>query len=99
MNDHTALKDIVRAFNDERDPQVQVNIAGAATWLWSHHGLQQLERMCTDMNVPSVSRLDAARYVSNKREAACFAPVKEIALRDQDAEVRGCAIGGVKGAE
>jgi HEAT repeat protein len=92
MDDHAALKDIVRAFNDERDPQVQVNIAGAATWLGSHHGLQQLQRMCTDMNVPSVSRLDAARYVSNKGEAMCFPPVREIAHRDQDPEVRALAV-------
>lgn len=92
MDDHAALKDIVRAFNDERDPQVQVNLAGAATWMGSHHGLQQLERMCQDMNVPSLSRLDAARYVSNKGEAACIRPVREIAARDQDPEVRALAV-------
>src|SRR4030088_2465977 len=65
MDDHAALKHIVRAFQDERDPQVQVNIAGASTWLGSRLGLEQLQRMCADFNVPSTARLDAARFFSN----------------------------------
>jgi hypothetical protein len=92
MDDHPALKEIVRAFQDERDPQVQVNLAGAATWLGSHVALEQLQTMCQDINVPSATRLDAARYVSNKSLPTCFPAVREIALNDQDAAVRAQAV-------
>lgn len=92
MDDHPALKFIVRAFQDERDPQVQVNLAGAATWLGSRLGTEQLETMCRDVNVPSIVRLDAARYVSNKRLATCFPAVREIARTDQDPGVRVQAV-------
>lgn len=92
MDDHPALKEIVRAFQDERDPQVQVNLAGASTWLGSRLGLQQLETMCQDINVPSTARLDAARYVSNKSLPTCFSAVRDVAKTDQDPAVRVQAI-------
>jgi HEAT repeat protein len=92
MDNHPALKNIVRAIEDERDPQVQVNIAGASTWLGSRTGLEQLERMCADINVPSTVRLDAARYVSNKSLATCFPAVQDIAHTEQDPSVRVLAI-------
>ena len=93
MDDHPALKDIVRAFENERDPQVQVNMAGAATWLGSRLGLEQLQTMCQDVNVPSTARLDAARYVSNRGQDTCFPSVREIARTEQDATIRAQAVG------
>ena len=92
MDDHPALRQIVQAILNERDPQVQVNIAGAASWLGSHAGIAQLEQSCRDINVPSLTRLDAARYISHKRLATCFPAVRQIARTDQDAEVRVQAI-------
>jgi HEAT repeat protein len=92
MDDHASLKNILRAIQDERDPQVQVNLAGASTWLGSRVGLEQLERMCADINVPSATRLDAARYVSNKSQSTCFSAVKEIARTEQDPDMRVLAI-------
>jgi HEAT repeat protein len=92
MDDHQALKEIVRAIQDERDPQVQVNLAGAGSWLGSRLAIEQLERSCQDINVPSTARLDAARYVSHKQLATCFPSVREIARNDQDASVRMQAV-------
>ena len=66
-DDHPALKYMITAFQDERDPQVQVNIAGAASWLGSNIAIQQLKNICRDVNQPSTARLDAARYISNKQ--------------------------------
>jgi HEAT repeat protein len=92
IDDHPALKEILRAVQDERDPQVQVNLAGAATWLGSRQGLEQLEMICRDVNVPSTARLDAARYVSNKHLATCFPAIRDIARNDPDAAVRTQAV-------
>jgi HEAT repeat protein len=92
MDDHPALKEIVRAIQDERDPQVQVNLAGAGSWLGSRLAIEQLETSCRDVNVPSTARLDAARYVSHKQLATCFPAVREIAQNDQDADVRVQAV-------
>jgi HEAT repeat protein len=91
-DDHTALKFMITAFQDERDPQVQVNIAGAATWLGSNIAIEQLKTICRDINQPSTARLDAARYISNKQLSDCFPAVREIARNDQDATVRTLAI-------
>jgi HEAT repeat protein len=91
-DDHTALKFMITAFQDERDPQVQVNIAGAATWLGSNIAIEQLKTICRDVNQPSTARLDAARYISNKQLSDCFPAVREIARNDQDATVRVLAI-------
>jgi HEAT repeat protein len=92
MDDHPALKEIVRAIQDERDPQVQVNLAGAGSWLGSRLAIEQLETSCRDVNVPSMARLDAARYISNKQLATCFPAVREIAQNEQDADVRVQAV-------
>lgn len=92
MDDRPALKEIVRAIQDERDPQVQVNLAGAGSWLGSRLAIDQLQRSCQDINVPSTARLDAARYVSHKQLATCFPAVREIARNDQDADVRVQAV-------
>jgi HEAT repeat protein len=92
MDDQSALRYIVSAFQDERDPQVQVNIAGAASWMGSHLAIEQLQTMCKDINTPPMTRLDAARYVSHKQLATCFPAVKGIAHYDQDPAVRVQAI-------
>jgi HEAT repeat protein len=91
-DDHFALKYMITAFQDERDPQVQVNIAGAATWLGSNIAIEQLKNICRDVNQPSTARLDAARYISNKQLPDCFTAVREIARSDQDSTVRILAI-------
>ncbi|MGD0442900.1 MAG: HEAT repeat domain-containing protein [Edaphobacter sp.] len=91
-DDHAALKYMITAFQDERDPQVQVNIAGAATWLGSSIAIEQLKVICRDINQPSTARLDAARYISNKQLPDCFPAIREIARNDQDASVRVLAI-------
>jgi HEAT repeat protein len=91
-DDHSALKYMITAFQDERDPQVQVNIAGAASWLGSNIAIQQLKTICKDVNQPSTARLDAARYISNKQLPDCFPAVREIVQNDQDATVRALAI-------
>ena len=78
MDDHPALPAILRALLAERDPQVEVNLAGAATWLGSGHALDQLQQLCQDVNVPSTARLDAARYVSNKELPTCFPAIEQI---------------------
>jgi HEAT repeat protein len=92
MDDHPALKYIVRAFQDERDPQVQTNLAGAASWLGSQSAIKQLKASCEDVNVPALTRLDAARYISNKQMPDCFPAVQQIASIDQDATVRVQAV-------
>jgi HEAT repeat protein len=91
-DDHAALPAITRALEDERDPQVQVNLAGAATWLGSRRGVDQLQRICQDVNVPSTARLDAARYVSHRELAACFPAIDQIERTDPDANVRVLAV-------
>jgi HEAT repeat protein len=91
-DDHAALKFMITAFTDERDPQVQVNIAGAATWLGSNIAIEQLKTVCRDINQPSTARLDAARYISNRQLPDCFPAVREIARNDQDPTVRVLAI-------
>ena len=78
MDDHPALTAILGALVAESDPQVEVNLAGAATWLGSRRALDQLQRLCQDLNVPSTARLDAARYVSNKELPTCFPAVEQI---------------------
>jgi len=78
MDDHPALTAILDALDAEPDPQVQVNLAGAATWLGSNRALDRLQRLCQNLNVPSTTRLDAARYVSNKELPTCFSAVEQI---------------------
>jgi HEAT repeat protein len=88
MDDHQALPAISRALDNEHDPQVRVNLAGAATWLASRHALEQLELICQDVNSPSAVRLDAVRYVSNRESPACFPAIKEIERDSQDPAIR-----------
>lgn len=92
MDDHPALAAILRAVDNERDPQVLVNLAGAATWLGSRHGLEQLQLVCQNTNMPSLARLDAARYVSHRELATCFPAVEQIERTEQDASLRVLAI-------
>jgi hypothetical protein len=92
MDDHPALPAISRALDNERDPQVIVNLAGAATWLGSRHGLDQLELLCQNINMPATARLDAARYVSNRELATCFPAIEQIEGSDPDPAVRVLAI-------
>lgn len=91
-DDHPALTQILSVMEYEPDPQVKVNLAGAASWLGSSRALDQLQHICQNLNVPSVTRLDAARYVSHKELAGCFSPVKDIARHDQDPAVRAQAL-------
>jgi HEAT repeat protein len=88
MDDHPALTAILEAMEAESDFQVQVNLAGAASWLDSRRALDQLQRLCQNINVSSATRLDAARYVSNKELPTCFPAVEQIEQSDQDASIR-----------
>jgi HEAT repeat protein len=92
MDDHPALPAISRALDNERDPQVIVNLAGAATWLGSRHGLDQLELLCQNINMPATARLDAARYVSNRELATCFPAIEQIEQTEPDPAIRVLAI-------
>jgi hypothetical protein len=92
MDDHPALPAILRAMEDERDPQVEVNIAGAATWLGSRHALDDLQRVCQNINMPATARLDAARYVSHKELPTCYASIEQIERTDQDPSIRVLAL-------
>jgi HEAT repeat protein len=92
MDDHPALTAILDRLDVEPDPQVQVNLAGAATWLGSNRALDRLQRLCQNLNVPSTARLDAARYVSNKELPTCFSAVEQIEQAEQDASVRVLAL-------
>ena len=91
-DDRPALKAILSAVELERDVQVQVNMAGAATWLDSQRALDRLQLLCQNLNVPSSARLDAARYVSNKEIASCYPMVEQIAQTDHDASMRVLAL-------
>jgi HEAT repeat protein len=92
MDDHPALTAILDALDAEPDPQVQVNLAGAATWLGSNRALDRLQRLCQNLNVSSTTRLDAARYVSNKELPTCFSAVEQIEQAEQDASIRILAL-------
>jgi HEAT repeat protein len=92
MDDHPALPAISRAVDDERDPQVLVNLAGAASWLGSRHSLDQLQQVCQNSNMPSGVRLDAARYVSHRQLPGCFSAIEQIERTEQDASVRVLAV-------
>lgn len=92
MDDHPALPAIIRALEDERDPQVQVNIGGAATWLGSRRALDELQQVCQNVNMPPTARLDAARYVSHKELPTCYGAIEQIERTDQDPEIRVLAL-------
>ncbi|HWB33661.1 MAG TPA: HEAT repeat domain-containing protein [Acidobacteriaceae bacterium] len=92
MDDHAALPQINHAIGNEHDPQVRVNLAGAATWLGSRYALEQLVQLCQDINTPATTRLDAARYVSHKGVADCYSSVEQIEHTDQDPAMRVLAI-------
>jgi hypothetical protein len=92
MDDHPALTAILDALDVEPDPQVQVNLAGAASWLGSNRALDRLQRLCQNLNVPSTARLDAARYVSNKELPTCFSSVEQIEQAEQDPNIRVLAL-------
>jgi HEAT repeat protein len=92
MDDHPALTAILDAMEAELDLQVQVNLAGAASWLDSRRALDRLQRLCQNLNVPSVTRLDAARYVSNKELPTCFSAVEQVEQSDRDAGIRVLAL-------
>jgi HEAT repeat protein len=92
MDDHPALTAILVAMEAETDLQVQVNLAGAATWLDSRRALDRLQLLCQNLNVPSAARLDAARYVSNKELPTCYSAVEQVEQTDPDASIRVLAI-------
>ena len=92
MDDHPALTAILVALEAESDLQVQVNLAGAATWLGSRRALDRLQLLCQNLNVPSTARLDAARYVSNKELPICYSAVEQIEQTETDASIRVQAI-------
>jgi HEAT repeat protein len=92
MDDHPALTAILDAMEAELDLQVKVNLAGAASWLDSRRALDRLQLLCQNLNVPSTTRLDAARYVSNKDLPTCFAAVEQVEQDDRDAGIRVLAL-------
>ena len=92
MDDHPALTAILSAMETEIDLQVQVNLAGAATWLDSRRALDRLQLLCQNLNVPSTARLDAARYVSNKNLPTCYSSVEQIEQDAQSASIRILAL-------
>jgi len=92
MDDHPALTAIINAMEAEIDVQVQVNLAGAATWLGSRRALDRLQVLCQNLNVPSTARLDAARYVSNKEQPTCYPSVEQIEQSDPDPSIRILAL-------
>ncbi|MGA1981253.1 MAG: HEAT repeat domain-containing protein [Acidobacteriaceae bacterium] len=92
MDDHQALPAIIDALEAESDIQVQVNLAGAATWLDSRRALEKLQQLCQNQNVPATARLDAARYVSNKDLPTCFSVVEQVEQSAQDADIRILAL-------
>ena len=92
MDDHPALPAIIDALEAEPDLQVQVNLAGAASWLNSRRALDKLQQLCQNLNVPSTTRLDAARYVSNKDLPTCFSAVEQVEQSGRDASLRILAL-------
>jgi len=92
MDDHPALTAILVAMEAEIDLQVQVNLAGAASWLGSQRALDRLQLLCQNLNVPATARLDAARYVSNKELPTCYPAVEQIEQTDPNASIRVLAI-------
>jgi HEAT repeat protein len=92
MDDQPALPAIIDALEAESDLQVQVNLAGAASWLNSRRALDKLQQLCQNLNVPSTTRLDAARYVSNKDLPTCFSAVEQVEQSGRDASLRVLAL-------
>ncbi len=92
MDDRPALPAIIDALEAESDLQVQVNLAGAATWLDSRRALDKLQQLCQNLNVPATTRLDAARYVSNKDLPTCFSAVEQVEQSARHADLRILAL-------
>lgn len=73
-----ALPEILRATQDEKDPQTQVNLAAAATWLGSEEGLKTLIGICRNQAASPFVRIAAARYVFDKQDHSCFPALVEL---------------------
>jgi HEAT repeat protein len=74
----TALPDIVRAAEWEKDPLTQVNIAAAAVSLGSEEGMEILTNICANPAASASVRSAAARNVFDAQDHACFPALVEI---------------------
>lgn len=83
-----ALPYIIQAAQDERDPQTQVNIAAAASWLGSAEGLTMLRSVCRDSNLSAYLRLDAISNVFFARDHSCFPELVEMMQQTSETDVR-----------
>jgi HEAT repeat protein len=84
----TALPDIVRAAEWEKDPLTQVNIAAAAVWLGSEEGLEILTNICANPAATASVRTAAARNVFHEQNHACFPALVEIMRSAEEPEDR-----------
>ncbi len=82
-----ALPAIVRAAEEEKDPQTKVNIASAATWMGSADGVRILKVACEDRSYSAWIRLSAARGVFDRGDHSCFHAVVEM-IESADAGAR-----------
>jgi HEAT repeat protein len=82
------LPDILRAAENEKDPQTQANIAAAATWLDSLQGLNLLKKICLDSSLPSYARQYAARNVFDKGDHTCFDAMIDLMQPEADMNSR-----------
>ena len=82
-----ALPAILRAAEEETDPQTRVNIASAATWMGSAEGVQMLKAACADRSYAAWIRLWAARGVFERGDHGCFPAVTQM-IRGEDAAGR-----------
>jgi len=82
-----ALPAIVRAAEEEKDPQTRVNLASAATWMGSQDGVRILKVVCEDGSYSAWIRLAAARGVFGRGDHSCFPAIVGI-IRSGDAGAR-----------
>ncbi len=76
----SALPMILRAAEEEKDPQTRLNLAKAATWMGSADGAEMLKDICGDRNLSSWVRLNAARDLFDRQDHS-FAPVEMTSKR------------------
>ncbi len=88
MKEVDALPDILRAANDERDEQTQVNIAAAATWLGSTEGMSLLGRMCQNASLSALTRQSAASTLFDAGRYECYPGVAAMMLPASSADER-----------
>ncbi len=90
----SALPMIVRAAQEERDPQTKVNIASAATWMGSDEGMWMPKVACGDRSYSSWVRVGAARGVFDRGDHGCFPALVEL-VRSADRGARVEALSAI----